>query len=155
MGEICTWSWTVFKDRMWPCIYLFWGAFAINWTIAIASQLAETGLVAVIHDPLSFAAINMFLMIASTVFQTWLAIGLARGFLKIGRGEPVAFDVLFSGGRYLLTVILGAIVFRIPDRLPDVRASSCDRHAIRLQCAGDPRLHCWSSWPWPVRVVWS
>ena len=42
--------------------------------------------------------------------QVWLGIGMNLGLLKIARQEPVSFDVVFTGGRSVVTVFLSAII---------------------------------------------
>jgi uncharacterized membrane protein len=110
VGDIFNWTWTVYKERTWPCLFIFWGAFGMEWAISFAVQMLLPVLMLAIKDPTFFMIINVLIFFVSWVTQVWLSIGMTRGFLKIGRGEPVTFDVLFSGGRYLVNTILGAII---------------------------------------------
>jgi hypothetical protein len=110
VSDVFNWSWETFKNRLWPCIYIFWGAVGINWGISFAQNMLVAVMTAVIHEQAFFQGINFLLAIVSMVIQVWLGIGMALGLLKIARGEPVSFDVLFSGGRYLVTAILASIV---------------------------------------------
>ena len=48
--------------------------------------------------------------LAGTIIQIWLVTGVFRGIIRIARRKRVPFEVIFSGGRYLVTVILAGMV---------------------------------------------
>jgi hypothetical protein len=110
VGPIFNWSWVVFKDRMWPSIYIVWGAVAMNYGISFAVQAFQQFARVAIKDTPLFMLLNFLIVAVTVVIQVWLGIGMNMGLLKIARGEPVSFQVLFSGARYLVTTILAAIV---------------------------------------------
>jgi len=55
-------------------------------------------------------ALAFLLFAVGMIIQTWLATGVFRGMLRIARGKRVPFDVVFSGARYLVTIVLAGIV---------------------------------------------
>ncbi len=50
---------------------------------------------------------------ASIATNLWLLSGEMRAYLKIARNQPVTFDEVFQGGRYVLTMIHVWIAFII------------------------------------------
>ena len=104
-------SWSIFRDNLGKCLWLFWTWF-----------LMYIGLIFVLQELLNIVEaampgrapesqfIGLMLNLVFSVIQAWLGIGLTLGFIKIVRREPVSAGVLFSGGRYLLRVILATIV---------------------------------------------
>jgi hypothetical protein len=104
-------AWAIFHDRLGPCLWVTWGVFGINMGLSFllagvmsAVQAAAPG------DQAALMGANIFVNTVSLLVQTWLGIGMSRGMLRIARGQPVSFEVLFSGGRYLLTTILAWLV---------------------------------------------
>jgi uncharacterized membrane protein len=116
VGPIFNWTWALFKDYMWPCIFIVWGAMVLNYAVSFAGQALQASVMAANQGPAPVRLLSLLLFAVTLVIQTWLGIGMNLGLLKIARQEPVSFGVLFTGGRYLVTTILagicvGAIMF--------------------------------------------
>jgi len=107
VSDVFNWSWAIFGERMLPCICIFWGVVGINFGFSVAMQMALGSLSAVVREP---AVLLVIYYVVGIVVQVWLGIGMNRGLLKVARREPVSVDVIFTGGRSLLTTILAGIV---------------------------------------------
>ncbi len=104
-------SWSIFQNNTGTCLWIVWVVFLMNFGLSILLNAVEVGLqFAMPGERLAILAINWAVIFVSLVIQLWLGIGMNLGLLKVARGQPVSFDVLFSGGRYLLTSILGWVV---------------------------------------------
>ena len=107
-------TWSVFRGNMGPCLWLFWGMVVPSTAYRTFVAMLQLALQAAMPgDSSSVAFMNFGLAGTALILQTWLEIGMYLGLLKVVRGEPVSFDVLFSGGRYLLAVILALIVLLV------------------------------------------
>ena len=96
---------------MGTCLWVVWGVVGIEMGIGMLFTVLLTALqVTMAGDRIAFNIFYFGLNLLSAVIQIWLGIGMTRGLIKIVRGEPVSFDVVFSGGRYLLTTILASIL---------------------------------------------
>jgi len=109
-SDIFNWSWTIFKENMGITIGLVIGMNALNVGISFGLGLILGAVAAAIRDPAVSASLNVFIQFVGMVVGMWLAIGMTRGLLRVARGQPVSFDVVFSGGPYLVPVILAGIV---------------------------------------------
>jgi hypothetical protein len=118
VGDVFHWSWALFTERTWPCIALYWGPVVIEWGLAFGLTMMEESLVAAVRDRSSFFVLMIGTRLIAIVVQVWLGIGTNRGLLKIARREPVSFDVIFSGGRPLVNVIIAAILVGMLILLP-------------------------------------
>jgi hypothetical protein len=104
-------AWSVFRANMWPCIWLFWGMLLLSTGFRMLVAMMQVGLqTGMPGNQASLAFVNFGLTFFALIVQTWLEIGMNLGLLKTVRGQPVSFDVLFSGGRYVVTAILSLIV---------------------------------------------
>jgi hypothetical protein len=109
--DVFTWSWAIFKEKTGLCLSIYWGAVAMNFAIAFGlGQLLEA-VVASVRDPTLFALANILVHFAAYVVGFWLTIGQNRAYLKIARNQPVRFDEIFQGARFVLTTILATILF--------------------------------------------
>ena len=109
-----SWSCGFYKERTWSCISIFWGMVGVNYAFSLGMQLFLNGLIAIVREPEFASFLKVVINLVSLVVQVWLGIGMNRGLLKIARNEPVSFDVIFTGGRSLLTTIrAGIVVFLI------------------------------------------
>ncbi len=89
-----------------------WGVVGIEMGIGFMVGAVLAGLqIAMPGEPGTVMAIYWCFTLASRIIQVWLGIGMNLALLKIARGQPVSFDVLFSGGQYLLRSILALIMF--------------------------------------------
>jgi hypothetical protein len=104
-------SWSIFRDNLGKCLWLFWCWFLmyIGFIILLQNLLIRLESAMPGRAP-DFQFISLALNLLFSLIQAWLGIGLTLGFIKIVRREPVSAGVLFSGGRYLLRVILASIV---------------------------------------------
>jgi hypothetical protein len=109
-SDIFNWSWAIYKDNMGICMALVLGSFLLNLGINFGTGLILGAVGAAIGDPRIVLTFNFLAQFVGMIIQAWLGIGMTLGLLKVARRQPVSFDILFTGGRYLLTVILGGIL---------------------------------------------
>ena len=111
VDSIVNTSWTIFKAQLGTFLWVVWAPLGVNIGLGIALTIVNAALLAAMPgDRMTAMAIYWVLYVLSLLIQTWLGIGMTLGLFKAVRGEPVAFDVLFSGGRYILRVVLGFIL---------------------------------------------
>jgi hypothetical protein len=112
VGDVADRSWSIFKARFWTCLSIVWGALGVNFAISIFTRVLLDGLVELTRDETVYRLLYILTLFVASVLQIWIAwIGQTIGLLKIARGEPVAFEDVFKGGRFVLTLILATIVF--------------------------------------------
>jgi hypothetical protein len=105
-------SWSIFRTRIWACLWVVWGTFGFNLAISLTMNVLLENLVNITRDPTIYRLLYILTMFGAAVLQAWIVwIGQTIAVLKIARGEPVAFEDLFEGGRFVLTTILATIVF--------------------------------------------
>jgi hypothetical protein len=109
-SDIFGWSWAIYKDNLGMVIGLVIGAGVLTFGINMGMGVVLGVLGTAVQSPEVVTAMNFVFQIAATILQYWLTIGMTLGLLKVARRQPVAFDVVFSGGRYLLRVILAGIL---------------------------------------------
>ncbi len=101
-------SWSIFQRSPGACLGIVWAVILIDIGLRVMLMIFMSGLEAAMPgEPAGVAAINFALLLGAAIVQVWLGIGADLGLLRIARGQQVSFDVLFSGGRYLLRAILG------------------------------------------------
>ncbi len=101
-------SWSIFQRSPGPCLWIVWAVVLIDIGMRLMLTVFMSGLEAAMPgEPAGVAAINFAVMLVAAIVQVWMGIGMDLGLLRIARGQQVSFDVLFSGGRYLLRAILG------------------------------------------------
>ena len=99
------------RTRIWTCLSIVWGVMGINWAISVGMNVMLSGLVNITRDEAMYRLLYILTLFGSVVLQIWVVwIGQTIALLKIARGEPVAFEDVFKGGRLLLTMILATIV---------------------------------------------
>jgi hypothetical protein len=114
INDVFNWSWSIFRERMSSCMMIIWGAAGINIALSMGLNLLQVVLTATVNDRLFAMVIYCGAAICSFVLQIWIVwIGASLAVLKIARGEPVAFQDIFTGGRYVLTMILSSIIFSL------------------------------------------
>jgi uncharacterized membrane protein len=118
VGDVFNWSWALFKERTWPCIFIFWGPMVIYWALALGLTMLEESLLAAVRDPSFFFVLRIASRVVAIVVQVWLGIGMNRGLLRVARREPVSFAVIFTGGGPLVTVVLAGILVGVLILLP-------------------------------------
>jgi hypothetical protein len=104
-------TWSLFKEKMWPCLGAFWGMVGINWAVSFGASVLLAGVAAAIREPALILAANIAANVVSIVVQLWLQIGLTIVMLRIARREQFAFADIFTGGRYILGVFLSGLIF--------------------------------------------
>ncbi len=111
VDDVFDWSWSLFRTRFWTCLSIVWGVMGINWAISVGMNVMLSGLVNITRDEAMYRLLYILTLFGSVVLQIWVVwIGQTIALLKIARGEPVAFEDVFKGGRVLLTTILASIV---------------------------------------------
>jgi len=113
VSDVFNWTWAIFKERMWPCLMIVWGVNGLNWAISLGLNLLQTGVRLVVRDQLFFGIVSILTTFAALVVQFWLMIGQTMALLKIARRQPVEFEDVFKGGRFVLTIILASILVGI------------------------------------------
>lgn len=107
--SIGAWTWRIYRTRFTQCVGVFWGVVALTWLCQLALGAAADGIASLRDQSLSMLA-QFGSIFLGFVVAMWLSIGQNLAFLKIARGEPIALEDIFSGGRLVLTVILASIL---------------------------------------------
>jgi hypothetical protein len=98
-------SWSVFRERMGLCLGAFWGSTGITYAI-LTVLVSIVGAASGARNP---AAINLVFQLIFFLFLVflplWLSIGLTIVMLKLARRQEATFGDLFSGGRFILTML--------------------------------------------------
>jgi hypothetical protein len=111
VDSIASTSWSIYRDNLGTCLWVVWSVMLVNFGLALGLNGLMAGLQAAMPgNQSSILIIYWTFYLFSILLQTWLGIGMNLALIKVARGEHVAFDQLFSGGRYMLRVIFGAIV---------------------------------------------
>jgi hypothetical protein len=104
-------SWSIFQNNIGTCLGIVWAMVLIDLGLRVVSFVVITGLqVAMPGEERAIAILNLGMALVLGVIQLWLGIGMNLALLRVARGQPVSFDILFSGGRYLLKSVLGWII---------------------------------------------
>jgi len=108
--DVAGWSWSIYKARLVHCLGALWGVFTINWLCQVSIVFVDGG-IASLRDP-TLSLLSQFMsFFLSFVVAVWLTIGQHRAFLKIARGQIVAVEDIFRGGRFVLTMFLAGLGF--------------------------------------------
>src|SRR5262249_35554813 len=114
VGDVFNWSWGLWKERPWPVFAMFWAPVCINWAFAFGLTMLEESMVAALADRSTSLFITVVGRILAIVLQVWLGIGTSLCLFRIARRMPYSLDIIFSGGRSLLSVLIsGTIVLVI------------------------------------------
>jgi hypothetical protein len=111
VGDLWNWTWSLYKEQFRTCMIIIWGVFAINFGISFVSNLLLKAVVAAVRDQIFTAVMQFAVIFGSYVVQIWLNVGTNLAFLKLVRRQEVVFEDVFTGGRYVLTTILAALLF--------------------------------------------
>ena len=106
--DVAGWSWSIYKARFSHCLGAYWGVFTINWLCQMSLVLIDGG-IASLRDPMLSLLSQFISFFLSFVVAVWLTIGQNFAFLRIARGQVVAVEHIFRGGRFVLTTILAGI----------------------------------------------
>ncbi len=118
VNDVFNWSWSIFSERTGTCLKIVLGVFGLNFMVGVALNVVQEAVEAGIRDESAYKLILALVYFSAYVFQFWVGIGMTMATLKIARGEPVAFEEVFGGGRFLLTVILAWIVHKVLIAVP-------------------------------------
>ena len=113
VNDVFNWSWSIFTQRMRNCLSIFLGVFGLNFLLGIMLNVTLDSLEATVRDENLYKLLYILALFATTVCQYWLNIGMTLAMIKIAHDEPVSFEDVFTGGRFVLTVILASIVHKI------------------------------------------
>jgi hypothetical protein len=109
-GEILSGTWSTYQARFSACWIVYWGEVLANWSILVTAFFMISGLNDAFPEPMLQAFSGFLVFLIQIIVPVWLQIGLNLALLKIVRQEPVALEVIFRGGRYLLTTLLATAV---------------------------------------------
>jgi hypothetical protein len=116
--DIFQWSWTIFSERMSTCLSIFWAVAGIRLIASFGLSVFQNSLAANVRDEYVYKLLWILALFATYVLLFWVEIGLTLAMIKIARGEIVSFEDIFSGGHFLLTVILAWIVRTVLFAIP-------------------------------------
>jgi uncharacterized membrane protein len=108
--DVFQWSWTIFSERMSTCLSIFWAVAGIRLIASFGLSAIQNSLAAGVRDEYAYKILWILSSFATYVLLFWVEIGLTLAMIKIARGELVSFEDIFSGGHFLLTLILAWIV---------------------------------------------
>ena len=112
-GETLSRTWAIFTDQWLTML----GGVIIAALLYVPFYAAFLGLqlavVPNIQDPAVGLAINILAQIAFQIFILWISIGVMLFALQVVRGEETRYGLIFAGGRYLLPIVLCAILTQI------------------------------------------
>ena len=110
IGEVLGTTWRIFKAEMGMCLAVILVVFVLNFGLSFFLGLIQA--VAGVNQQMEvMIGVQAVTTILTWVFQFWLALGQMIFFLNIARGKPAAISDIFSGGRYLGTMIGASILF--------------------------------------------
>ena len=113
IGDVFNWSWSIFKEKMWLCMSIFWGAAMLNWASSFGLSLGLQVILAGVRDAAFVMVAIVLVNFAKIVINIWLVIGQGRAYLKIARRQPVAFQEIFQGGRFVPTTFHAGFVYGV------------------------------------------
>ncbi len=109
-GEILSRTWAVFTERWIVALGGLGILILINIAASVLMQLVIAGVSAAVQDGTIIAVFSVLIQVVFQVFTMWLGIGLQMFLLGVVRGEEARYGLLFAGGRYLLSIILCAML---------------------------------------------
>ena len=118
VNDVFNWSWSIFTERMRTCLLTFWGVFGLTLAVSVVLKAVQDSLTAGVRDENLYKLLYILSMFAGYVTQAWLGIGLTLAMIKIARGQPVSFQDVASGGRFLLTALLAWVVHKVAIAVP-------------------------------------
>ena len=108
LGDVISRSWETYKAEFGLCL----GASVLFMAISFGVNMVENviNIAAAAFDPAVGGITQVFTGIAGWVFTTWLTAGLVVFYLKAARRASPQIAEIFSGGKYLLRLVLAQIV---------------------------------------------
>ncbi|MHB8899804.1 MAG: zinc ribbon domain-containing protein [Thermoguttaceae bacterium] len=109
-GATLTRTWQIFGDNWLAMLGALILIFIINVAVSFAMQGVIAGIGAAVNDATVAGVAGFFIQVVFQVFAMWLGIGLNMFTLALVRGEQPSMGMLFAGGRFLLPIILCALL---------------------------------------------
>lgn len=106
-------TWTIFKREMGTCVIAGLIFLGLNLVVNVPVSLVSNIIIADLHDPGGKVVVWTFSNLLTTVYTTWLEIGMAVFMLKIARGQPTAYGDLFTGLDFFVPVFLAKLLFSL------------------------------------------
>jgi hypothetical protein len=113
LGDVLSRTWEIYKAQLGMVILGFFAILAFNIGASFIMQAVIAVVTAVANDPIVVVLVQFVLQIAIWIAQVWLGLGQIRLYLNIARGQRAEFTDLFTGGPYVLTVILGTLLISL------------------------------------------
>lgn len=110
VGDIFNWTWTLYKQQIGTCTIIVIGVALINVGLAFGINILLDASAQAIRDEFFLAAMRFAAIFGSYVIQFWLSAGMSLALLRIVRRQQVSFQDVFTGGQYVLTTILAALL---------------------------------------------
>ena len=111
LGDVFSRTWTIFKANMGMCIGVVITANIINGIVSNIVSMSAAGISSQAGSDVARFAIIGIGQILSIVFSTWITAGQMNFLLKTARGLDAPFSDLFSGGRWLVPLLGGTILY--------------------------------------------
>lgn len=108
-GDIFSHAWQAFKPNIGTLVGATVIVFGISIGFSIVTSITES--MAQQNDQAAFLVLTGVLNLASSLFNMFVGIGMARICIGVARFQPVNVGMLFSGGDAFLGVLGGTILF--------------------------------------------
>lgn len=99
-------TWEIFADKWVPVLVAVIILGVIHIVVSFGVQAVLIAVAMGVKDATVVGVVQFFVQVAHQVFGIWLGIGVQLFLLGVVRGEEPRYGLLFSGGQYLLSVIL-------------------------------------------------
>ncbi|MEX0711064.1 MAG: hypothetical protein WD278_01865 [Pirellulales bacterium] len=109
IGDVLTSTWEIYKSQMGMCIAVAITCIVLNIALQLTGE-AIVGVAEAVGPVEVFIGANLVFFVVQWCIQLWLAAGQTLFMLRVGRGEEAPFTLLFSGGPYLIRIILATIL---------------------------------------------
>jgi uncharacterized membrane protein/phage FluMu protein Com len=106
-------AWRIFTARYGTALGVFLTGWAVNVAVNMVIGIVMQVLHVTLRDPALAVAVSIVGNAGTTLFSTWIGIGVALCFLKIARGREVSVGEVFSGGPYFLAILLATVLFML------------------------------------------
>jgi hypothetical protein len=113
LGDVLNRTWEIFKAQLGIVILVFFAVIGVNIGASMVLNVVTQIVMAAANDQAVAIIVQVILQIGMWLVQTWLGLGQLKVYLKVARGQPAEFTDLFTGGPYLLRVILGSILISL------------------------------------------
>lgn len=113
VGEVIASTWAIARNnpnQFLMCFLVFLTCAVLNYVAGFVQQIILLGIQSARPPASVFIAANIVIVILGALFQLWLNLGQMLYFIRTARGEDTPFGLVFSGGRYLATIILAGLI---------------------------------------------